>query len=338
MEKTDSVTTHHRFYSLRRSDPQEVVLDKRLENLGLRVAQLDPYPLSFLCAMLMKTGIEASALTVLGLVLAAISVAAWRWRLQIFAILAVRKSLLAFIAGEPSRQAMSIKPGLAAISDAWNQLMDESEQLRSQVSGQRAAETLLASDRTGSELKAACDVMPQGMVLIDDHLKIKLANAAAAVFLGMDRESLIGKQVTEAVKDQQLEETIRAVGTGAVRRLATVELNRNDHDRGEGILRFSVRPVRPSDSCAAAIFIEDVTSQRVAENANQTFITEAIHQLRQPLTNIRLYTETLMEPGEQDAELRSECLQVVDRSSRHLGRLVSDMLAVVGDRRGADRR
>src|SRR6185369_9695714 len=47
-----------------------------------------------------------------------------------------------------------------------------------------------------------------------------------------------------------------------------------------------------------------------------------------PLTNIRLYVETMVEDGENDAAVRSKCINVISGEVKRLERIVSDMLSV----------
>jgi len=76
------------------------------------------------------------------------------------------------------------------------------------------------------------------------------------------------------------------------------------------------------------IGIDDVTQQRVADEARNAFITQVTHELRAPLTNIRLYTEQAIEDGDQDPQMRGRCLNVISQEARRLEGIVTDMLSV----------
>ncbi len=54
------------------------------------------------------------------------------------------------------------------------------------------------------------------------------------------------------------------------------------------------------DQGAAVIVIEDVTQQRVADESRSAFVTQVTHELRAPLTNIRLCAETVIDDNESD--------------------------------------
>jgi signal transduction histidine kinase len=98
---------------------------------------------------------------------------------------------------------------------------------------------------------------------------------------------------------------------------------------GGSVLRVTVRPLRKEDSAVALVVIEDVTQQRVADEARNSFVAQATHELRTPLTNMRLYLEMLLEDGgAEDAKKRADALNVISQEARRLERIVGDMLSV----------
>jgi signal transduction histidine kinase len=74
--------------------------------------------------------------------------------------------------------------------------------------------------------------------------------------------------------------------------------------------------------------VEDVTQQRVAAAARDSFLAQATHELRSPLTNIRLYVEKALEDTETNPQDVARSLNVVNEESRRLERVVSEILSV----------
>lgn len=240
---------------------------------------------------------------------------------------AVREALLALSRGESSREALAVADGFGPEAVAWNTVLSEREQLRRDLVAERAKESLAPRRDAGAELAQACDALWQGFLVIDDRGAVKYANGAAAVFLRAKRDAMSGVRVTDLIKDESLARSIQSVAAGRVKTRTSVELKRSEEDGG-GILRFSVRPVRRDDSGAAIIIIEDVTQQRVADEARNQFVAQATHELRTPLTNIRLYVEQAVDEGEKDPTVRVNALNVINQESRRLERIVGDMLSV----------
>lgn len=248
-------------------------------------------------------------------------------RRRLRALNAIREAIVAMRAGEGSADALAVSQDFGPEAQVWNDLLAERESLRRELMLERARESLGPKRDVRGDLVQACDAMWQGLILVDESLKAKYANGAAATFLRTKRDQIVGADLAALVRDPKVIEAIRSVATGAVRRRTTEELRRAEEEGG-GILRFSVRPVRRDDSAAAIVMIEDVTQQRVADEARNAFVAQATHELRTPLTNIRLYVEQALEEGENDAAMRSHCLNVINQESRRLERIVADMLSV----------
>ena len=252
-----------------------------------------------------------------------------RMRHRMRALGAIREALLDLGRGETGHAALAVSAEFGAEASAWNALLAERETLKRDLVAERARESLGARRDAQIDLVQACDAMWQGLIVVDDKLRAKYANGAAAVFLRAKRDEITGADVSKFIGDPQVVEAVRTVADGSVRRRTTIELRRTDEDgSGGGILRFSVRPVRRDDSAAAIIMIEDVTQQRVADEARNAFVAQATHELRTPLTNIRLYVEQAVDEGENDPKLRAKCLNVINQESRRLERIVGDMLSV----------
>jgi PAS domain S-box-containing protein len=237
----------------------------------------------------------------------------------------IRSSLLALVGGESSTEALRVAGDSSPEADAWNQVLARYEELRKQVVVQCAQTALAADSGNHPELESACDALPQGIVLVDDQLRVRYANGAAGRFLRTRREDLVGQEAGTVLKDPGLIEAAQTVARGAACRHTVVEMQ--DPDSG-GVLRYVVRPVRREDKASAMVIIEDITQQRVAEEARNAFVAQATHELRTPLTNMRLYLETALDENEKNPTVRAEALNVVNQECRRLERLVSDILSI----------
>jgi signal transduction histidine kinase len=63
------------------------------------------------------------------------------------------------------------------------------------------------------------------------------------------------------------------------------------------------------------------------------FVADASHELATPVAGIRGYTNILRAWGKDDPEVRDEAITAIDRESRRMARLCSDLLALVRDER-----
>ncbi len=261
-------------------------------------------------------------------------------RSRLRAIGAIREALVSMENGNDATETLVVSPELGPEAGAWNKLLTEREQLKEAAVRTRAGDRGSGGGgggRGGGDLLSACDAMWQGVVLIDEAQRVSYVNGAAANFLRAAREQIAGKEVAKFIDDQRVLDAIRGVAGGTIRTRTTIESKRQPAEGetpGEnasgGVLRYSVRAVRRDDRASALVVIEDVTQQRIADEARNAFVAQATHELRSPLTNIRLYIESLLESedGAGDPVMRAKSLNVVNSEVRRLERIVGDMLSV----------
>ncbi|MFA6046212.1 MAG: ATP-binding protein [Phycisphaerales bacterium] len=271
-----------------------------------------------------QAGIGVIAVTALSGLLVVYRAMRTRWR----AIGAVADALHLEASGNAGEGALVVGEKFGPLATAWNQLIAERDRLRVGALMQEAAKTIEERGGRDGDLKAACDAMWQGLVVLDGAGMVRYCNGAAAVLLRSKRESVTGTPISTYLDDAAAQEIISKVMSGQSKSRASIEVERaaaGAQDRT--VLRLSVRPLRREDGPAAMLIIEDTTQQRVADESRNAFVAQATHELRTPLTNIRLYVEALVEEGD-DAQARAKCLNVIGAESRRLERIVGDMLSV----------
>lgn len=240
---------------------------------------------------------------------------------------AIGESLGAFTAGESDIEALAVSPSFGADAQAWNRILAQRQERQNEQLERDASAAVRQRSGVSGDLADACNALSQGLIVVDDQLHFVYLNGAAAVFLGARRDELIHQPMAQAGLSEPVADAIRQAVCGPLRQRRTLEIDRSQ-GQSEGVLRFSIRPVSKGDTSAAVIAVDDITQQRVAAQSRNTFLAQATHELRMPLTNIRLYLDTAIENGDEDAKLRGECLNVINQESRRLEKLVTDMLSI----------
>ncbi|MBY0261849.1 MAG: PAS domain-containing protein, partial [Phycisphaerales bacterium] len=308
----------------RAGDTVQIDVPVAVRNKGVATLTLrDSRPFPLLGEWEVVAGIGAIGVCGMAAVLAGYRVTRRRFR----ALGAVNDALAALSAGERETAALSVCPDFGPEAREWNRLIGEVSTLRARLAIDRAA-AAGGNRRQGGDLTSLCDGLWQGLVLVDEQLRIRYANGAAAIFLRAKRDDVQGKELPTLVADEKAIQAVRSVATGQTRSRTVVEVEIGDPENGRTVLRFSVRPVRKEDSATAILVIEDVTQQRIADESRQAFVATATHELRTPLTNVRLYVDTLLEDPQQDVRTRSEAMNVISTEVRRLERMVGDMLSV----------
>ncbi len=282
-------------------------------------------------ASLFETDHLQTGLILIGGVAVCGFLAAWRMLNHRFRSFSFVRALIERAASEPAARAESLVLGVgdAATGRAWNDLMSARDALRERAVLRETIEGLGTSGRGEGGGNSAVDALWIGVLLLGPDGKIRYANGAAAVMLGVRRDQLTGTTIADLLPDAALLNAVKDVSSGQSRQRTSVELERGGAgpDAERSVLRVTVKGLRKEDAAAALVMIEDVTQQRVADESRNAFVAQATHELRTPLTNMRLYIDTLVEEA-GDPAVRSKCLNVISGESRRLERIVGDMLSV----------
>ena len=74
------------------------------------------------------------------------------------------------------------------------------------------------------------------------------------------------------------------------------------------------------------LVLRDITDLRRADQVRRDFVANVSHELRTPLTAIRGYVEALQDSPGSPAEQTRQFLEIIDRHSLRMERLVRDLL------------
>jgi signal transduction histidine kinase len=266
----------------------------------------------------------AAAITLAGVL--AIAAIYRRIRVRFLAISAIGKAVMESAVQDGSRSSLRLRDDLGPEAVAWNALLREADTARTAVVADRTRAALGDRRGNGGDFEAACESLSIGMLIIDKGFTVRQVNGAAATLLQVKRDAIVGSTVAKLIPDANVATALTAVAGGSGQR-RTVEMTRND-PTGQTIFRIQIRPTRRDDAGSVLVTIDDVTQQRLADAARNTFITQATHELRAPLTNMRLCLETAIEDLDERPEALREHLNVLNTESRRLERMVSEMLSI----------
>jgi two-component system phosphate regulon sensor histidine kinase PhoR len=193
--------------------------------------------------------------------------------------------------------------------------------------------------RERDQSQAIISSMGEGLMVVDKEYKIILVNKKTEEILGINSEMMIKKDMREIIsvykKDQEL------IGDRPVmlmfQSLKTVNVKMEDefyynvlHNNRKFPVELIVSPLYDGENITAAIIVfQNITSRKALDEAKNSFISIASHQLRTPLTSIRWYTEML---SSEDAgpltENQKNFLSRVYGSALKLNEVINLLLAL----------
>jgi PAS domain S-box-containing protein len=208
---------------------------------------------------------------------------------------------------------------------AWNRLLD---QVRGRHDERLVCEidAALSPKAGGAGLGSIADQLWIGLLVVDADNRVAYANGAAAPLLGQaEAAETLGQTLSDLTDRQEVLDLVsRALANRTSR--ASVEVESPVGDR-RAVLRYTTRTMRGGERARALVVVEDVTQQRVAEEARHSFVATVAHELRTPLTNIQLNTEAALE-DDADAAMRGACLNVINQEALRLTQIIEGMLSV----------
>ena len=191
---------------------------------------------------------------------------------------------------------------LGAMADALDTLASELQRRLRQLEGERA------------EMQVLIDAMAEAVIAVDAEGRVQRANPAAQRIFSLppDPRGLLPREVA---RRQEFADLVRHALRGES--MPPRELT---HD-GRNLLATA----QPLPSGGSVMVFLDVSELRRLEDVRRDFVANASHELKTPLTAIRGYAETLLDP-ELPPELRSQFTQTVKANADRLQRIVEDLL------------
>ncbi len=175
-----------------------------------------------------------------------------------------------------------------------------------------------------AETEALLGGMEEGVLILDLNGRIKNINQSMGMILPQTYPSDLGKHYLEVFRDPELNDLIQATladKKGYRRSLAPL---------GQPGRTFQVQSslVQYAENGAEGVIVvfHDVTDLKRLERVRQDFVANVSHELRTPLTAVKGYVEALRDGGLQDPAHAEQFLDVIQRHSERMDKIVSDLL------------
>ena len=178
-----------------------------------------------------------------------------------------------------------------------------------------------AESRSGSpepqfaELVDALDSLAEGVMFLDDELRVVAANDAASRFAGQSRDAMRGLPLVRVAREYDLLEAAR---------LAPAATSRETRLSDGTEVRITAAPVTIG-SATTVLVMEEVGPLRRAERARTDLVANLSHELRTPLAAVRALAETARDSVDDPEEHRQFLDRLVEEIER-LGDMVQGML------------
>jgi signal transduction histidine kinase len=222
--------------------------------------------------------------------------------------------------GEKGSRVASPGLGAHAIRPSANAGLSTREQRRERPGDPTYTRVVVGarwSGRAGEEpsddsdsFRALLEEAPVAALLLDSELQVHAANRAARAFFGIDEERL-PQSLLDSTREGRLLEALRAGRQEAEIRLS---------HRKRVVQSRLVGVPRRGD---ALLFVTDVTELRRLETVRQEFVANLSHELKTPITSLRLAAESLT--GNPPAQARRRFAERALKEADHLSAVVANL-------------
>jgi two-component system phosphate regulon sensor histidine kinase PhoR len=168
-------------------------------------------------------------------------------------------------------------------------------------------------------LSKAAEALPDGIVLLDEHMRIDWSNAAASRHLGVDYMRDRGTVIAHLVRDPGFADYVIDGGESIILR------------RPFGPVRTLSLALIPFADNGRLLISRDVTAIERADTVRRDFIANVSHELRTPLTVIVGFLEGMVEePVAVIPAAQRHQLEMMYEQAQRMQRLVNDLLTLSG--------
>ncbi len=166
--------------------------------------------------------------------------------------------------------------------------------------------------------------MDEGIIAIDSHQRIVLANDASKTMLNFTTPNEVGRPLLEAVRSRVLHEVVqKCLEKGDPVQTEFESLNQARRDLA---VRATCLPGDPTHG--VVMVLHDITELRRLENLRQEFVANVSHELKTPLASIKAYAETLRLGAINDPENNTRFVDRIEEQAERLHQLILDMLQI----------
>lgn len=214
-----------------------------------------------------------------------------------------------------------------------NQVLNLAQYVQQRVVPEEETHQMVPVNLEKNELESIIHCMNDGLIIYDMDLNVVLLNPALAEMLIPSNPAATGRLIQNP-DDKLLFE--RCVETEQMKKIhhAMLEeprLPRCDVIELKNPAQFLKRYSSPLNNrfhqqIGHVIIYHDITQEVQSEKVRAEFITNASHELRTPVTSIKLLLETLDGGAKDDPQVRSEFIRNLLREADRLHILVNDLL------------
>ncbi|MBN2047524.1 MAG: PAS domain-containing protein [Anaerolineaceae bacterium] len=199
---------------------------------------------------------------------------------------------------------------LSQLSSAFYDMADQIAQQMETISSEK------------NRLDVVLEQMADGALIIDHSGMVEYINPSAIQILGADEDETVGYTFAEVVRHHQMIEFWRRCQENGEQAGGLVETS---GEQGR-FLQVIITPFEEAQRRGYLLILQDLTALRRLETIRRDFISNISHDLRTPISSMRLMTETLQDGAMEDPEAAKRFLDLMEVEIENMSQLVEELL------------
>jgi two-component system phosphate regulon sensor histidine kinase PhoR len=189
----------------------------------------------------------------------------------------------------------------------------------------------------GKLFEATMSGMREGLLVVDNDMRVVASNAAAHRLFNLSRGKLETQRLTELTRNPAIYSAFLDALKGIERSGVKIETHGPERlvfdlrvvplaSQGQSTPGANGSNVRARKAQGALGVFIDVTRMERLELVRQEFLSNVSHELRTPLTAIMAFAETLETGDVEDKEASSRFLAIIRKNATRMHNLIDDIL------------
>ncbi len=174
--------------------------------------------------------------------------------------------------------------------------------------------------RERNRLQTVLQVLTDGVLIINRRGEVRLVNPAAERILQAQAPQILGRTITQAVRDHRIVELFQRCLQSGQEEVAMLELE------GGRALRVAAMPFLKDPNRGHVLMLQDFTRLRHLQTVRHDFISNISHELRTPLASLRALVDTLSDGALEDLPAAQRFLLRMEVEVDALTQMVQELL------------
>jgi len=180
-----------------------------------------------------------------------------------------------------------------------------------------------------SRIETVLQTLPDGVLILDENGKVSYANEKLPALLGISKQDIFDQPPSQWQTYPEVIDLLSGYDRGARQLVDTVSF-RVQNASARTLALNSYPLFSPRDSSimlGTLVVVRDVTEEALAKQSRAEFVAHVAHELKTPLNTLSLYSEMLMDNGD-DRQLRIEAINVIQDEVERIGSLIGNLLNI----------